>query len=316
MDALADHHKALRETAGIVDCSNRELIRVTGEDRVSFIHGMVTNDVTGLQENAWLYAALCTAKGAMVADARVLKLPNALLLDTEPGYGQKLIDHLNKFLISEDAELANATEERGVLLVAGPKSKDAVQAVFGGTLPEGTQVLTLPGDVLAIGHGLYGVPAYELFVPRGALPELKAKLEAHATAVSREALELLRVEAGLGRMGVDMEEGATIPLEANLERGISYNKGCYVGQETIARATFRGHVNKKLVGLQLSRADAAPNTPLKKGEKVVGRITSTAHSPKFGEIALGYVHRTLLDPGTELELEGGGTAKVTALPFS
>lgn len=314
MEALQDQYSALRDSAAVVDLSNRQAVRVTGDDRETFIHGMVTNDVTGLQPNAWAYAALCNAKGAMVADARVLKLPNAVLLDTEPGYGPKLLEHLNKFLISEDAELTDASEERGVLAVLGPRAGKVVKSVTGGALPEGTQVVTLPGDILCISHGLYGVPAYELFVPRAAMADLKAKLVSASREASSDALHLLRVEAGLGRMGVDMDEGATIPLEANLERGISYNKGCYIGQETIARATFRGHVNKKLVGLKLAGPVNA-GVPLKKGEKVIGRVTSFAHSPRFGDIALGYVHRTLIDPGTELELEGGGTAKVQPLPF-
>src|SRR6478672_5735876 len=119
MEALQEQYRALREAAAVVDLSNRQAVRVTGPDRASFIHGMVTNEVTGLQDNAWAYAALCTAKGAMIADARVLKLPEELLLDTEPGYGPKLLEHLNKFLISEDAELAEASGDRGVLAVVG-----------------------------------------------------------------------------------------------------------------------------------------------------------------------------------------------------
>lgn len=312
MGTREDQYARLKADAGLVDLSTRELLRVTGEDRVSFIHGMVTQDINGLPENAWAYAALCTAKGAMVADARVLKLPNELLLDTEPGYGGKLNDHLQKFLISEDAELTDISADRAVVAIVGPKSGAAVRRL-GAALPEGSQVTRLGDDGFVLGHGLLGVPAYELFVPRAKLAEVKGQLGVEE--VGADAFELLRVEAGVGRMGIDMEPEATIPLEANLERGISYNKGCYIGQEVIARATFRGHVNKKLMGLKFDAALPAQGSELRKNGKVVGRVTSVVDSPTHGKIGLGYVHRTLLDVGTELEVPEQTRAVVAKLPF-
>jgi aminomethyltransferase len=131
-----------------------------------------------------------------------------------------------------------------------------------------------------------------------------------------QALELLRVEAGVPRYGQDMVD-TTIPLEANLTHAISYNKGCYIGQEVIARATFRGHMNRKLAGLLLGDVEAAPGTELRKGEKKVGWITSVVRSPAQGQrVALGYVHRDHLEPGTELTLAEGSTVKVAPLPFA
>ena len=128
MGTREDQYARLKADAGLVDLSTRELLKVTGEDRVSFIHGMVTQDVNGLPDGAWAYAALCTAKGAMVADARVLKLANEVFLDTEPGFGAKLNEHLQKFLISEDAEITDVSAERAVIAVVGPKSAEAVKA--------------------------------------------------------------------------------------------------------------------------------------------------------------------------------------------
>lgn len=310
MGTVQDQYALLRQSAGLVDLSAREQLRVTGEDRVSFIHGMVTQDITGLPEGAWAYAALCTAKGAMVADARVIKLATEVLLDTEPGYGARLNEHLQKFLISENAEIVDVSSERAVLAVIGPSSAEAVKKL-GLPVPEGTQVVEAEGT-LVLGHGLYGVPAYELFVSRGRAAEVKQKLA--LPEIGAEAFELLRVEAGVGRMGVDMEE-TTIPLEANLERGISYNKGCYIGQEVIARATFRGAVNKKLMGLKFDAALPARGAELRKNGKVIGRVTSVVESPTHGKIGLGYVHRTLLDAGTELEVADQAKATVVALPF-
>jgi folate-binding protein YgfZ len=132
-----------------------------------------------------------------------------------------------------------------------------------------------------------------------------------------EALEQLRVEAGVPRYGQDMVD-TTIPLEANLASAISYNKGCYIGQEVIARATFRGHMNRKLAGLLLGDADAAPGTELKVGDRKVGWITSVVRSPLKGQrVALGYVHRDFLEPGTQLTLGAGpASATVSALPFA
>ena len=131
-----------------------------------------------------------------------------------------------------------------------------------------------------------------------------------------EALEVLRVERGVPRYGADMDE-RTIPLEANLERALHYQKGCYIGQEVIARATFRGHMNRRLVGLLLGKAHPAPRTELFLGDKKVGFVTSVVHSERLGqEIALGYVHRDALEPGTALRLAGElGLATVQTLPF-
>lgn len=315
MGTREDQYALLKQSAATVDLSTRELLRVVGEDRSSFIHGMVTQDVTGLPENAWSYGAFCTAKGAMVADAWILKVPFYVLLDTEPGYGARLNDHLRKYLISEEAEYSDVTAELAVLGVVGPSSGDAVKKLDptgnSGGLPQGNQVAVM-GDVLVISHALYGVPEYDLYVPRAKLAEVKAKLG--LPEAGPEAFDLLRIEAGVGRMGVDMEE-TTIPLEANLERGISYNKGCYIGQEVIARATFRGHVNKKLMGLKFDTALPARGAELRKNGKVIGRVTSTVESPTHGKIGLGYVHRTLMDAGTELEVAEQAKATVVALPF-
>ena len=301
----------MKQSAGLVDFSAREQVRVTGEDRASFIHGMVTQEVNGLPENAWTYAALCTAKGAMVADTRILKLPGELLLDTEPGYGAKVREQLEKYLISEDAELSEVNQDRAVLAVIGPSAAEAVSKLQG-ALPKGSEIASLPGDILALSHGLYGVPTYELYVPRAAVAEVKARLAIPECGM--DAFELLRIEAGVGRMGVDMLD-TTIPLEANLDRGISYNKGCYIGQEVIARATFRGHVNKKLTGLKFDAALPPSGAELRKNGKVIGRVTSVIDSPVHGRIGLGYVHRTLLDPNTELEVPELTKAVVVSLPF-
>jgi folate-binding protein YgfZ len=315
MDAFPVDDLVLRQSAGLLDASGREALRLTGPERASFLHGMVTQDVEGLPSGRWSYATACTAKGAMVGDCRVLARAEELWLDTEPGYGERLLAHLSRFLISEDAELHGASGERAVLMLVGPGAPQ-VAAAAGLPVPEGNAVADGPDGTWALQHGLYGVPAVEVWVPVEGKAALWARLSsAGATPVPLSALEALRVEAGLGRMGTDMDE-VTIPLEANLERGIHYQKGCYLGQEVIARVTFRGQVNKKLSGLRFSGALPARGTELRKGEKVVGRVTSAVQSPRFGAIGLGYVHRLFLEAGTELELPDGSRASVGPLPFA
>ena len=289
---------AATTTAAWVDFSAREQLRVIGPDRVSFVHGMVTNDITGLAEGASCPVAMLTAKGAMVGDGRVLKLPDAVLIDTGAGQGAAVKAFLEKYLISEDAEVQVASELAMIGLL-GPAADPSL-------VPPGAIVATLPG-LLGSGH--------DLLVRREALGEVRAALVG-LPSISDSTLEVLRIEAGVPRFGVDMTE-TTIPLEANLEKALHYNKGCYIGQEVIARATYRGQMNKKLVGVLLGEHALERGAELFKAEKRVGRVTSVARSEKTRQlIALAYVHRDHLTPGTVLDLPAAaGTVTVSALPF-
>jgi folate-binding protein YgfZ len=318
-------YRAARQAVALHDATYREALRITGEDRVSFLHGMVTQEVKGLAAGAATYAAMITVKGAMVADARLLRREADLLLDLEPGMGAKVQEFLGKFLISEDAELHEATGELGVLRLLGPRTAELLGAVAGGPFaplpPDATRTFTLAGqEVLVVGRP--GQEGVDLLVPRGGLEAVWKALVAAGGAFGLKPLgwrahEMLRVEAGVPRYGQDMVD-TTIPLEANLTSAISYNKGCYIGQEVIARATFRGHMNRKLAGLLLGSTEAAPGTELKKDGKKVGWVTSVVRSPLKGQtVALGYVHRDHLEPGTVLALgDGPAEATVATLPFT
>ncbi|WP_257448067.1 CAF17-like 4Fe-4S cluster assembly/insertion protein YgfZ [Archangium lipolyticum] len=319
-------YRAAREAVALHDATYREALRITGEDRASFLHGMVTQEVKGLASGAATYAAMITVKGAMVADARIVRRETDLLLDLEPGMGAKVREFLEKYLISEDAELHDATGELGVLRLLGPRTADLLGAVQGSPftpLPQdSTRAVTVAGqEVLAVGTTRVEPNGVDLLVPRSGLEAVWKALMAAGTAfglkpLGWKALEVLRVEAGVPRFGQDMGE-TTIPLEANLTHAISYNKGCYIGQEVIARATFRGHMNRKLAGLLLGTNEAAPGTELKKDGKKVGWVTTVAHSPGKGlTVALGYVHRDHLEPGTVLTVgEGPTEATVANLPL-
>jgi folate-binding protein YgfZ len=294
-EAASSAYRAALESCALVELSSRDVLRVTGPDRVSFLHGMVTNDVEGLAVGASNYAALLTAKGAMVGDARILKRAEELLLDTGPGRGASVRDFLLKYLISEEAEVTDAPE-LAVLGLAGPRAEH-----FAAQVPR-------------LGHFESFLGGLDLLVERAALPGLLAALEA-LPRLESAAQEVLRVERGVPLFGVDMTE-STIPLEANLERALNYTKGCYIGQEVIARATYRGQMNKKLVGVELGEASPAPRAELLKEGKKVGWVTSVVRSPKLQQrIGLAYVHRDHLLPGTVLELASGDRATVHALPF-
>ncbi|MFZ5440597.1 MAG: YgfZ/GcvT domain-containing protein [Myxococcota bacterium] len=287
VEAVEAEYRAAHEGCAVFDASAREQLRVTGSEAGSFLQGMVTNDVEGLAVGGSCYAAMLTPKGAMVGDLRVLRREGDYLLDTGPGRGAAVKDFLNKYLISEDAELHDAPEY-AVLGLVGPRAKELAAKV--------------PAEG-ALGSFLGGV---DLLVRRERLGEAKAAL-AGVPELSAATLEVLRVEAGVPVFGVDMTE-TTIPLEANLDNAIHYKKGCYIGQEVIARATFRGQMNKKLVKLLVGEASPAPKAELKVGDRKVGWVTSVVKSVQHGQqLALAYVHRDFLSPGTKLEL-GGATA--------
>ncbi len=270
-----------------------------GGERVSYVQGMVTNDVEKLGVGASLYATMLTARGAMVADLRVLKRDEDVVLDLEPGALPTVKAFLEKYLISEDAEVIDASD-LAVIGLLGPRHAELL-----GKLPAGAQVGMLVG--------LHGTPI-DLLIHRDALESVRAAL-ADFPCVDFETFEVLRVEAGQPRWGAELLE-TTIPLEASLDHAISYTKGCYIGQEVIARATHRGQMQRKLSGLLLGDATAERGTELRRGEKKVGWIGSVVRSPRVGQtIALGYVHRDALAVGTVLTLATGQTATVAALPF-
>ena len=315
--------RALRSGAALIDTSAREVVRLTGPDRVSFLQGMVTQDVEGLAPGSVADAAMLTPKGAMVADARVVKRAEDFLLLTEPGHGATVLGALGRYLISEDAELSDASGELGQLSLVGPEAEALAERVLGLGPPAGAALRQFDAGGGTTGwampQGLL-LPGVDLLVPVNALGEVFDRLLAGgATPVGMAALEVLRVERGTPRFGLDMDE-KTIPLEANLQRAIHYQKGCYIGQEVIARATFRGHVNRHLVGLRFAGSGGpmpAPRTELFVGDRRVGWVTSAVESPRFGRIGLGYAHRDVAQDGTELTLPGGaGGATVAGLPFS
>jgi tRNA-modifying protein YgfZ len=311
-DTLAAGHRALTEACGLVDRSERGKLALTGPEAKSFLQGQVTNDIEGLEPGRGCYAAFLTHKGKMLGDLRVLDLGDELLLDTERATLQELFNMIRRYKLGSDVELHKRTLELGLLSLAGPDARRVAGA--DGLGPDehdnvraeiaGTPVVLVTTDV--------GV---DVFAPADATEAVRAALEAEgAVPVTEEAAETLRVERGRPRYGLDLDD-RTIPQEAGLnERAVSFTKGCYVGQETVARLFYRGKPNRHLRGLRLS-APAATGDALRLGEKEVGRVGSVALSPILGPIALAIVRREA-GPGDTLAVgDEGTTAEVVELPF-
>ncbi|MBI4532094.1 MAG: aminomethyl transferase family protein [Candidatus Latescibacteria bacterium] len=327
-DPLAEHN-VVRTDVGLIDLSHRGVLRITGPDRTTFLHNLVTNDITSLSPGMGCYAAILNPKGRILADMRVSVLQDSLLLDTEPELPEKLYSTLDRYLIADDAVLDNVTEQVGSLGVYGPQSSTLIGTLLGADLPEQEHHFILHdfgGASLFIARSeITGEVGYDLFAPVEALPGLWETLcekgrSMGVRPVGLQALNTLRIEAGIPRYGVDMDE-ETIALEARLEqRAISFTKGCYIGQEVVARATYRGHVNWLLSGLQVE-GEAVPSG----GDKVfdddreVGHITSAILSPTLHHpIAFAYLRREVSEPDRRLTLIVHGaslSAEVVALPF-
>lgn len=324
---IEDEWRALEHAAVLVDRSYRPLLAVAGPESRLYLHGMVTNEVKALKAGQGNHAAVITARGKMLGDGRVLVRENdELLLDLDPEAYVPTYQHLDQFLISEDCSLHDLTGNLAAFGVYGPKAREVMAAVTGEPVPElplhhhiDRAFLDAPAMIVAAAPA--GVPGYELWVPAPAAPAAWTALLEATSAVGGlpagdDVLEAARVHRVVPRYAADMDE-TTIPLEANLDDAISYTKGCYVGQEVIAKATYRGQVRRKLAQLRVPEG-TRPGAALVEGEKAVGAVTSVLDPDPAGgpPLALGYVRRDRLALGARIALEGGGEAEITWVPPS
>lgn len=319
-------HRAIRNAAGLADLSFRGKLRLRGKDRVEFLHGMVTNDVKRLKPGSGCYATITNVKAKMLSDCRIYCLFESFLLDLEPEVVEKIRQHLDRYIIASDVAIEDLTEKWGLLSLYGPGAPDLLLESLKLThLPETEYgCLETPfqnTDLMITRNEITGEVGYDLFLPSEGLGKLwTALIQGGARPVGQEALDILRIEAGIPRYDVDMDE-SHFPMEAGLkERAISYTKGCYIGQETIARADAMGHMNRFLMGLEV-KGEAVPKKgqTILSSERAIGTITSGIRSPTLSKIiALGYVHREFAKAGTEVSImvEGGHVpATVVSLPF-
>ena len=298
-------YRALTEHAAVVRRADRGVLAVTGADRLTWLQGLLTNDVLALPIGGVCDAAYLTPQGRMITDLRVFNLAGHVLLDVPASLAESLHQRLDALLFAEDAQIANRSSELLLVDVHGPQAPVIVDGAG------------------MIRDDAFDVPGFTAFVPPADVEVLVQNVTARgAVETNLETLDIVRIEAGRAAFLVDMDEH-TIPLEAGLEdRAISFTKGCYVGQEVIVRITHRGggRVARKLIGLRLSKGPLPTGGELiSSNGKDVGRLTSAAWSPALEQgIALGYIHRDFTAPGTVVKL---GTApsqlsgEVTPLPF-
>jgi tRNA-modifying protein YgfZ len=312
VQASDSDYRAITEACGVLDRSDRGKLALTGADAASFLQGQVSNDVESLTAGTGCYAAFLTPKGKMLGDLRVLDTGDELLLDTERSALQDLFNMIRRFSIGYAVELHKRTLERGLVSLIGPASTDIVGAH---ELPESEHAhapLELTGITVRAIRTDVGVDLLCDSADTQALVE--ALTAAGASPVSTEAAECLRIEHGRPRYGVDLDE-SVIPQEAGLnDRAVSFTKGCYVGQETVARLFYRGKPNRHLRGLKLS-APAQSGDEIELEGRPVGRVTSTAVSPRLGPIALAFVRREAPPGSSVLVGTDGVSADVVELPF-
>jgi len=321
----AEQYRAVREAAAVIDRSSVGKAEVEGRDRASFLQGMLSNDVKALAPGQGCAAAFLDAHGKVMALLRVYALSDRLLLELPAGLTQKTLLLLDKYLISEKAVFEPLDEAYAVLSVQGAQAPALIAGLAGAPMdlaPHAHVEATLAGIATrVVQRSEFGVrPGFFLWAAPDAMPALRAAVEgAGATPVEPAVGEVLRVEAGEPVYGQDVDESVILP-ETNLEHLVSYTKGCYIGQEVVARVKYRGHVNRALTGLTLEGDRVpTPGAPVFAGEREIGRVTSAVRSLGLGApIALGYVRREHLEPGSAVAVrieEILVPARVTPPPF-
>lgn len=360
-DSLLEYAAVREAGAGLLDLSPRGRILVSGTEAVQFLNGLITNDMKTLAENSWMPAAFPNVQGRLIASVRVIRLPDekpeqptpaqsarrasqanasaVFLIDTEAATHERVLKTIERFTLAGDFRVNDLSSQTAMLSVQGKNAADIVRQVLGEFAAEiatngATQIAwpranenednapaqaSLTMTVIRATHT--GEDGFDLIVDAEKAADLwNALHEAGARPVGDDALETLRIEAGLPRFGVDMDE-TNVVTEAALDDAVSYTKGCYVGQEIIARIKYRGHVAKKLSGVAFEQAvQVAAGAVIKSAEdKEVGRLTSVTYSRQLKRtIALAYLKYDYLAPGTVLKVAASDselTAQVVELPF-
>ncbi len=309
-DATPWEYERLREGVGLVERSERGKLLLTGGEAAEFLQGQVTNDVEGLTAGEGCYAALLDHKGKIRADLRVLRGSDWLRLDTEAAGLAALAKTVRMYSIGRDVTFAEETHSHAILSLIGPGADAVIETMLGGAPPDAHEHAFVETE-----HGLcvrtdLGI---DVICPTGDAAAIRRT--PGVEEVSAQAAECVRIESGRPRHGFELGTG-TIPEEAGLnERAVSFTKGCYVGQETVARLHYKGRPNRHLRGLRLS-APARHGEPVALAEKPVGSIGSACVSPALGPIALAIIRREAASGDTVLVGEAAAPAEVVELPFA
>lgn len=322
-------HLMVRSHVGLIDLSFCGAIKVHGGEAVQFLNGLVTNNVKTLEVGRGMRAAMLTGHGKVRALCRVLNLGGAFLVITDPQTHEKVFKYLFPFSYAGDFKVEDVSEECRTISVQGPKSHLVMKEICFEPLPalskyDWFQTLVAGHRALVTRASHTGEEGFDILVPASSLKDvwdfvlLKGAFHS-ISPFGVEALELLRLEAGIPVYGQDVDE-TNMMLETGLEDAVSFTKGCYTGQEAVAMATYRGHVSKKLAGLDVSgqlvprRGDV-----VKKDGKEIGFVTSAIQSPSLSSvIALAYVKHGFFEPGNKVEVHVEGqnvSAVFTRIPF-
>jgi folate-binding protein YgfZ len=274
---------------GLIDLSTRGRISVGGSEAITFLNGLITNDLKTLEENRWMPAAFANVQGRLLAAVRVLKRANDILLDTEAVTREKVLKLIERFTLAGDFKVADLTDVTALISIQG----------------RGASELTAEAIIVPATHT--AEKGFDILIDAEQKTTLwQSLVDAGATPVSERVQEVLRIEAGIARYGIDMDE-TNVVTETNLDDAVSYTKGCYLGQEIIIRIKHRGHVAKKLTGLKFQTDQAIESGALIRSadDKEIGRVTSAAFSPKLETtVGLGYVRYEYLTPGTPVVVNG------------
>ncbi len=323
--------EAVRKGVGLIDLSFRGKIEVTGKDRVSFLHNVFSNDIKSLGLGTGCYATLLDAQGRILVDTTVYAFANSFLLETESGLEKKIIQSLEKLHVNEDVRLKDVTQDWILISLQGPKAEALVGALIHGPVMVSGEFhhtnFTLLGIPATLIHrSITGEKGFHLLIPKEkGEPLVKRIVEMGKlyglSPVGFGAYEILRIEAGIPRYGIDMDEKVMLP-ETGLETvAASETKGCYPGQEVVARIKTYGGLNRKLSGLSFDTLKGLPRPGdrVLNGKEEIGFVTSACHSPTLGKgVALAYLKKGQFEPGRQVSISVSPqpiSAQVTPLPF-
>ncbi len=307
-----EEYWTVRKSAGLADLSHLGRLRVRGKDSVSFLNGLLTNDIAKLKDSGGLHSALLNPKARVLADLYLYSRQDELIVDTGEAGSTRVKTILDQFVITEDVKIEDASESLLLLTVQGPNASQVISDFLKVDV-QGLQPLqtVAQGPATVVARDRTGQGGYDIFLPRDEAEAVWNTLllnggELGLGPVGQRALDVLRLEKALPKYGVDVDEN-TIVLEAGFQDAISFTKGCYMGQEVVARATHIGRVNKRLVQLWAEGKGApASGSKMRSGGKEVGFLTSARLSPGIGMVvALGYAQRDFAAEGQRLEVEDG-----------
>ncbi len=324
-----EEYSAVRNATGVVDVSYRAMIRLHGPDRVDFLHQILSNDIKRLSPGAGCYAALLSVQGKVMGVMKALATEDAIWLETEPVTRAAVLDGLEKYKLTQQVHIEDVSAAFIKVLLQGPNATGLLQTLV-------HQELSLDEDlqhrecqlesrtIRVIWTSETGEGGYELIAPIALASRLWTRLMETGVPfgllpIGFRAFNILRVEAGIPWYGVDVDD-TNFPQEARMDDILDWTKGCYVGQEPVARIKFRGHVNRQLTGLKFAQgAEPESGNKIVQQGREIGHITTAVDSFYLNcPIALGYIRREYLEPGTEITVktrQGLAAAEVAALPF-